>query len=398
MANQPAQHAVKPGTRIAELLLLSGSIVLSLLGFLAVDLIYSKQQLADPFTPAPPKNNGRSLYISKPSGWYELNANYSGQDRYGRFLIDVKTDAQGFRVPINTSSAHPKDRQISKPTLVFFGDSFTYGVGSSWEQSFVGQVAKRYAGNVINAGVVSHSPTPHHYRINRLLRHGTLPPGAIVVMAIDISDVQDEASRWVPGNAEPIERQSSAAAAVVRRQGAAAAATKINRQTAEPFFSPRNFQLTHRIYYSLEGLVKRFLDHWQARNLERSAFTHRPWSQLDRSYQPLGVAGGLKQLRQQVQQAARLSASHGHPFWILIYPWPAQLAYDERFSWERFIKDSCEPKVCSGVINTFPAFRRNVGADRSAAKWQNHLYLHGDVHFTPAGNAVIAESVLQALR
>ena len=391
MPNPPAGPTPKAGIRAAELALMLGSIAVALGAFLLFDALYSKRQTDVSLQPPAPRTNGRSLYLSKPSGWYELNPGYNGEDRYGPHLIKVRTDGRGFRVPLDGPATAKGPRPASPlPALVFLGDSFTYGVGASWEQTFVGQVARRYGGEVINAGVISHAPTAHRYRLERMLQDGRIPPGAIVIMAVDISDVQDEASRWVPGPGEPRERQSAAAAAVVQRQETAA--------QPQPWFSPQRFQLSHRIYAGLESAYKQLFDHWQVRNLDRSAFTHRPWAELEGRYQPLGVAGGLQQLRQQLQQAARLSASRGHPFWILIYPWPAQLAYDARFSWERFIAGSCEPGVCSGVINTFGAFRQAVGPDRNSALWQNRLYLRGDVHFTPTGNALVAEAVLAALQ
>jgi len=397
-SSQPSRQSKTRLVKAAEIGLIGASISFSLLALLSIDWLYSKQQKRDPFSLPAPTSNGRGLYISKPSGWYELNPNYNGEDRYGSFLIRVKTDSQGFRTPIHrTESIKRSTHQGSNPTLLFLGDSFTYGVGTDWEQSFVGQIAKRYNGTVINGGVVSHSPTPHLYRLKHLLDKGSLPAGTIVIMAVDISDVQDEASRWVQTSAEPFERNTKTASAIVNRQGAAAQAMSSERQTS-PFFSPRNFHLTHRIYFGLEALYKKLFDHWQIRNSERSAFTHRPWSELDSRYQPLGVKGGLFQLQMQIKKAAQLSKAFNHPFWILIYPWPAQLAYADRFSWEQFIQNSCEPGVCSGVINAFPVFRNKVGSNRMGAHWQQQLYLEGDMHFSAAGNALIAEAVLQRLQ
>jgi lysophospholipase L1-like esterase len=378
--------------RLAELALLAGSTTLALGAFAAFDFVYSKQQQRDPFALSAPRNNGRSLYVHKPNGWYELNRNYRGEDRYGRHLFAVATDQHGLRIP-SPAAAAPAKASSQHPALVFLGDSFTYGVGANWNDTYVGQVAKRYPGAVINAGVNSHSPTPHLYRLQRLLQEGAIPTGAIVVLAVDISDVQDEASRWQSTDAEPQERSAAAAAQVIERRGR----TQPPPEAQTPLFSPRNFQLTHQIYYGLEALYKRFFDHWQIRNQARSAFTHRPWADLAQHYAPLGVEAALNQTRRRIEQIAQLSQRNGHPFWLLIYPWPAQLAYRDQFSWEQFIASSCQPATCSGVINTFPAFRQQVGADPHAAAWQERLYLKGDMHFSRSGNGVVAEAVLKAL-
>ncbi|MEB3235575.1 MAG: hypothetical protein VKM98_09115 [Cyanobacteriota bacterium] len=397
MPTSPERQANNHPPKNLELALVAGSISLSLLGFLVFDGIYSSQQRSNPFSPPPLKTNGRKLYISKSNGWYELNKNYDGEDRYGRYRIDVKTDENGFRIPTKQQPTLTDKRSSAQaPALVFLGDSFTYGVGTSWDNTFVGQVAKHYPGPVINAGVVSHSPTAHRYRLERLLKSGTIPDGAVVIMAVDISDVQDESSRWIPQTSgPPQERNSAASAAVVERQGTA---TKQIRKSDEPWFSPRRFQLTHRLYYGLEVLYKQFFDHWQIRNNARSAFTHRPWNEIDEAYKPLGVVGGLGQLRRQITAAAKLSTNYGHQFFLLIYPWPAQLAYSDQFNWESWISQSCHVPDCSGVINAFPAMRQQVTPNRNAASWQERLYLKGDMHLSPAGNAVVAQTILKALQ
>lgn len=383
--------------RWVNLALLLGSSALALLAFAGFDLALSRHQGGDPLATEPLRTNGRSLYINKPNGWYELNTLFSGEDRYGPHRYPVATDAKGFRIPTTPPQLPITGSDRKLPALLFLGDSFTYGVASRWEESFVGQVARQYPGPVINAGVNSHSPTPHRFRLQRLFATGGVPAGAVVIMAIDISDVFDEASRWQPGSAEPSDRSSQVAAPAATRQVIERQNRRQQEADAAPFFSPRNFQLTHRIYYGLEALYKRFFDHWQVRNNHRSAFTHRPWEELDAAYGPLGVAGGLRQLRQQIQAAARLSASHGHRFLLLIYPWPAQLAYSSAFNWERWISESCQAPDCSGVINAFPAFRAQVAPDPSAAAWQERLYLRGDMHFSAEGNAVVARTILNTL-
>lgn len=396
-------HSTRPKSlktvRTIEIVLTIGSIAIGLISFLFVDYLYSYQRRGNPFEPSKPKTNGQSLYISKPSGWYELNKDYDGEDQYGKYIFRVRTDSQGFRIPIsqpikikNSSDSTSTQRHRAAPPLFFLGDSFTYGVASSWEDSFVGQVAKRYSGEILNAGVNSHSPTPHLYRLNRMIRDGSLPKNARVIMAIDISDVQDEATRWVKTSSEPMERTSSAVAQVIQRRhdGHKSKSTK-------PFFSPSNFQLTHQIYYGLEAFFKHFFDHWQIRNLSRSAFTHKPWEELDSRYQPLGVQGGLEQIRSRIREAAQISHDNGHEFWLLIYPWPAQISYANRFNWEYFIKKSCQPPNCSGVINAVPNFRARAGNNPSSKDWQEQLYLKGDMHFSPAGNKLVADEILKAM-
>jgi len=373
--------------RLINLVLSAGSVAFVLLLFLAGDWIYSRSQSRDPFAPKPLASNGVKLYRSDAAtGWYELNGGYRGEDRYGKLTFNVSTDQHGFRTG---PSDQTKPASTAKPALLLLGDSFTYGVGLNWDDTFAAHLAEGYGGPVINAGVNSHSPTPHLWRLQQWLKQGLVPAGAIIVMGVDISDVFDEATRWSDGPSTPIERTTA--------QAAGSKTAQASPQTAptEPFFTQRAFQISHQIYFGVEALVKRFIDDLQVRNNVRSAFTHRGWSELEDAYQPLGVAGGLGRLNKKIEAAAMLSHTHGHRFYLLIYPWPAQLAYPNRFSWQKAIARACRQPTCNGVIDTIPIFAQVAARD---PQWQQHLYIRGDMHFKAAGNRLIAEQILTALR
>ena len=376
--------------RLINLALSAGSITMVLALFLASDWLYSRSQRTDPFASKTLNNNGVKLYRSDPgTGWYELNPNFEGQDRFGKLIFNVHTDSRGFRDPGSGpgsgQQAHQTPLSASAPAVLLLGDSFTYGVGLEWPDTFAAQLAARYHGPVINAGVNSHSPTPHLWRLRRWLQQGSLARDTVIVMAVDISDVFDEATRWRDGPTTPIDRSTAG------QQKASDSAL----QTGLPWFRPSTFILTHQIYFGLEALVKGVIDNLQVRNNNKSAFTYQHWDQINTNFAPLGVKGGLKRLGDKIEQAARLSQANGHRFYLLIYPWPAQLAYANRFSWEQAIGRSCHKPDCSGVINTFPAFRQEVSSDR---RWQDHLYIRGDMHFQASGNAIIAAQILKTLQ
>lgn len=371
----------KRSTRLVNYTLIGGSILFGLGLFSIVDLVYSKLEKRDPFSPPPLKSNGIPLYKQGQSGWYELSPNYRGQDRYGKLIFNVNTDRHGFRTASISSDTASNS---AKPPVVLIGDSFTYGVGSEWPDTFGAQLSSLLKTPVINAGVNSHSPTPHAYRLKKLLDAKVIPRNAVVIMAIDLSDVQDEATRWRDGDKTPID---------ITTQPANQAAIKPTQEA--PFYSPQNFKLSHQIYYFVEGIVKYFIDNLQVRNLARSAFTHQPWQSLGHHYEPLGVGGGLARIEQKINTAALLSHQNHHPFYLLIYPWPAQLSYPNRFGWDQAILSFCKQPACSGVINTFPRFMPMKDSNRN---WQNNYYIRGDMHFNANGNRVIAESIATKLK
>ena len=93
--------------------------------------------------------------------------------------------------------------------------------------------------------------------------------------------------------------------------------------------------------------------------LDRSAFTFKQWSDLEPSYAPLGVKGGLSKVKKYINQSAITAYNNGHRFFILSYPWPAQLYKTNVFNWVDFLKSSCVAPYCAGVIGATPEFNTN---------------------------------------
>jgi hypothetical protein len=95
-----------------------------------------------------------------------------------------------------------------------------------------------------------------------------------------------------------------------------------------------------------------------------------------------------------MQALADLLAERRIPMSIVVYPWPLQLANDDRDSrqvalWREFCK-----KTCKQFIDAFPAFF----AVRDGRKdWYTHLYIDGDQHFSTEGNRLLAEVVAKQL-
>ena len=93
-------------------------------------------------------------------------------------------------------------------------------------------------------------------------------------------------------------------------------------------------------------------------------------------------------------EISKLTNSNGNELYFLIYPWPAQLAYEESFSWEKFIEQSCKEVKCSGVINSFPSF---FSYKKGNKDWQKDLYIKGDMHFNRKGNEILADTIASEL-
>jgi threonyl-tRNA synthetase len=125
------------------------------------------------------------------NGWYELKSNFIGKDQYGPNIFPVMTNDYGFRKGPNSPNG-------GKHEFIFLGDSFTYGINGAWNETFVGIFEAQSGKMVLNAGVSSYSPSAYLFQYKKALKNGALSAKHTVIVALDISDVQDEAAFYGP--------------------------------------------------------------------------------------------------------------------------------------------------------------------------------------------------------
>jgi hypothetical protein len=111
-------------------------------------------------------------------------------------------------------------------------------------------------------------------------------------------------------------------------------------------------------------------------------------------YQPLGVEGGVARSVQNMTALAELLKQKMIPLTIVVYPWPAQLARDDRDNrqiriWSKFCQDHCK-----AFVSLFPVFF----AERDKApNWYERLFVPGDFHYSEAGNEIIFRAMQDRL-
>lgn len=320
------------------------------------------------------------------AGWYEMKRSFRGRDYWGDAVYPVQTNEHGFRSDDQAGAKRgPAD-------ILFLGDSFTYGVNGPWRETFVGMLDAATNRTVANAAIPGQSPTGYVYRYQAALAESALTRPHTVVVGLDISDVRDEASVWLDGT-PPKSRRS-----LTNARGALDALVAANAATTRGLLRDR-LRFTRAVYRYLRYVVLRVPDA-HVFDQPDSAFTWNDWSRLDAdtgplaAYGPLGVAGGLERIRQKVSDIADLAEAHDSRLFILIYPWPAQLAHADRFSWSAYARDLCGRLSCAGVIDALPAFRRYAETHR---RWYDDLYVSGDVHFGPGGNRLVFEELKATL-
>lgn len=344
--------------------------------FLVVDLCISSTMSLSPSM----HDARHSVMEYFEGGWYELKKNVSTVSSWGEATFTVYTDEHGFRVGKKIDT---------KAKVIFLGDSFTFAGIGPMEDTFVGMYQEATGIPVINAGVMSYSPTAYLHQYEKALRLEVLQPAHSVVVALDLSDVQDEASYWIDGPSHPIKRAES-------RGG-------INSQGERP---ARQWEMRFKLSLALGELVQRFALNYirppaSVLNRRRSAVTWDNWEEMDKTpawidggYQPLGVAGGLSRIKRKIGDIADLARKNGSNVYILIYPWPGQLTHKDRFSWSQYAVDVCAAVRCAGVIDTFPDFREYAATHIA---WYSDLFVNGDVHYNRAGNEILFKNLSRSL-
>jgi hypothetical protein len=327
--------------------------------FLAFDFIYSRFVYREP----EPERSPRI-----PHGRYHhgLMPNFDGYWTWGGTRYRFITNSLGFR------------------------DSFTEGIGVDFGESFAGLLSaagQDHANRIdfLNAGVVSYSPVIYLEKAKYLIESGV--EFHEVVVFSDISDVQDEAtanfcldddSRYrvycmsskttPPARAAALEHWLNRRAVVTSR-----VIQMITRGNEWPRGTPRSFTLN---------------------KFEKSGWT-LPSFDVGRSYEPLGVDGGIERSLGNMQKLSDLLAQHGISLTIVVYPWPMQLAHDDRASRQATVWRQFCVRNCKRFIDLFPAF---FAWKDTHQDWYERLFIDGDVHFSPEGNRLVFQELAKHLR
>jgi hypothetical protein len=360
-----------------KLVIVLTSVVLGLVAFGIFDFLVISSLIVDT------ESGDKFGYVHYEDGWYILAPNVRVVSAWGKTVYPWRTDANGFRIdPASTSPSRQAD-------VIFLGDSFTFGTGLPWEDTFVGLYERSSGRTIANAGVSSYSPTAYLWQYKRAISAGALKSPHAVVVAIDISDVQDEAAVWEDGQDHPRRRNYPASSAVV--------SSPLKTFIASRLLGTRSI---YRMFTQSTVAADPF-------DQIRSAFTWKEASEIEPArpeipgpyeglgYKPLGVEGALARIREKLLEISTVAREHNGSLWILIYPWPAQLRHPSKvIDWEEFNINLCREIGCRNVINTFPRFKSFTNDD----DWYKKLFVNGDVHFNKFGNQIIADELVANLK
>lgn len=360
----PAPASKRPVRRRA--LIGAAVVAYSIVVFLALDFGYSTfiNSEASPRIPVAEYNHG-------------LAAKFDGYARFGEFRYRFITNSLGFR----DGTARDVPLTSAGRRILLIGDSFTEGMTVTFEESFAGLLHR--AGQdrprpveFLNAAVVSYAPIIYYLKVEHLLAIG-LTFDEVVVFS-DISDVEDEATSYFCLD-DPNQRRDCV-------------------NTAPPMgtWMAKHFIVTDAtrllIKYRMQMLWGNQGDRARAHN-PRAGWT-LPGYDLENEYAPLGVEGGIARSLKDMQALADMLKARGIALTIVVYPWPLQLAENDRNSRQAAIWRGFCARNCKAFIDLFPPFFAEKDAH---ADWYKRLFIYGDAHFSAAGNALVFREVAKHL-
>ena len=335
------------------------------------------------------KNENCYDYKSYKKGYfYYLKKNCETNNRFKRNFPSVKlyTDKLGLRVGKN-----PPERNKDKNILIF-GDSFTFGVGLDYEDTYVGIIEKHFNDyNVYNFGVGSYAPTVHLYKLKDSIKNKIIPDK--ILLFLDLTDVNDEASRWVDDKIDGIPKRPEEKPAWAKEKTKRKAFIEKNLKLTEEFISIVRFHLRN-LRNRAQNLFRKDDRNIRIKTSIQGQFTYTKEEKLDsRFWKKGGFNKGIKKIEDKIDEISLIAKKNNSEFYLIIYPWAETLYFGEKeFSWSQFGKKLCDKKCI--LINAISEFEKYKKTNQN---WMNELYFLNDEHFNKYGAKLLADFVIKNL-
>jgi hypothetical protein len=311
----------------------------------------------------------RSYRIASEHYHHGLAPNVVTTGAWGGAPYPFRTNSLGFRAGDTGAVALASGRHRT----LLLGDSFTEGVGVAYSASYAGlldQAARTHGGEVLNAAVVSYSPSLYFRKARYYLDEMGLKVDALVV-ALDVSDPYDEVERY---------RVSEGGEVV---------------SVEAPEALPRRISLWLRIHTiwgrAIGSLV---LAHDRMSRALPVAAGNMPstWACRGGAITPAGTEG-FARAAEGMDSLVSLTRRHRIPMAVFIYPWQDQILRGELrpchvLFWTEWARSRSIP-----LVNLFPLFIGTERADSVATRF----FIPYDVHWNPAGHRRMADSLLATI-
>ena len=314
--------------------------------------------------------------IPHPVYHHDLKPLQQTQNVWGDKIFDLNTNSLGFK----DRSAREVDLTTNKKRILFMGDSFTEGVGMTWEESFPGILDGQFPDlEILNASVVSYSPKLYYLKTKYLIEIKQLQFDELFVF-IDNSDPLNEITYkdFKPYDDNLIKKTS----------------LKLKRYLYSHSY----------LYYSISSLInntrqnditqswnpmsgRAVLDELATAGDNFVAATPT-WSFTPILYEKWGKEG-LDLAKTNMQLLVDLCKQNKIKLTIIIFPWPLHiskgLVNDKQV---KFWKEFCDLNKIR-LIDLYPAFINNAQRENILKSY----FIPGDVHWNHEGHKFIASLI-----
>jgi hypothetical protein len=297
--------------------------------------------------------------------------------RWGNLRHNVSTNSLGFR----DRSVRNVPLSSDKYRVLFMGDSFTYGVGLPYEETFICLIDSELEDQnveVLNAGVVSYSPAIYWKKTQYLLSQAGLRFDHLVLL-LDISDIQDEAEFydtdenrvvWIRGPTPALREFLYEYSTILRNLW----------EIAEEAY---NWATEHPDARRTEE------DRRYATNEFRSL-----WTVDKEAYEDYG-ARGLRKAKKHMGRLYDLLQVHGIGMTLVVYPWPTQILHEDLDSIQVRVWREWAGNRSVQFIDLFPDFIPTADPPKEAIR---KYFIPGDLHWNEEGHRLVARRFLEIWR
>lgn len=284
-------------------------------------------------------------------------------------------------------------KNIRQESIIFLGDSQTFGVGSDWENTFIGMLENELPNfNFFNLGVPSYSPTVYNHTLKKFIKRNKTKISKIFVL-IDLTDVSDEATRWT-----------------ITESQVTLMNEKVFYKKNEGFskFKKENFKGLYLIASKIRSFFRKLEQKKPVKNNEYRPVDGNPtgaYIYTDHNiltgcendtkktnwWKCGDIKKGLKKIEKNIIEIGEIAGQLNSEFYIIIMPWPDTLNFGQtKFNWENFSTNLCEKSNCNDLVNLFPKFEN---FKKNNPDWLKLLYLNNDIHLTKTGNDLVAKEI-----
>ena len=293
----------------------------------------------------------------------------------------VFTDDNGYRYS-------KKARKHKLKNIVFLGDSFTYGYGVDYKDSFTGIIENELENyEIYNLAVPGYGVQKYYYQLNEFLK---INEASKIFLVLDMTDISDAALRW--------KKINDLKTPVIKSKRI------IKNISNWKKFQNSNFKGTRLIIYNLRNFTRYLKIHVISKKMstkdlalssEIANFTYKkldPNNNINES----NFFEALKVIENNFQNISNLAKKNKAELYLVIFPWPETLINGQsQFNWEKFANSLCAKNTCKELINFFEDFE-NIKENNQ--NWKNLIYIDDDVHFKKFGNEIVASKILKKLK